>query len=322
MEIIFNNGEHGVETEIERMWIEREFKPEIKLRVGKMHSPLGFWNYNYHHGVLVQDTVTRPFFLEFEEGHEGIFPTHLIGLMANGMMRKANYALSYSVGVGNGPTINTSHVEFELDGANNIVFVDGVPQIEHGAELEVNNYDLNKNKLVVGRLAYTNLVKRFQIGAFAMRNDIVEGSDDAAPTSGLLQGSTLFDQTVAGADFRYSGEKMYLMSELFYLRTVDKIVNANLAPVHGAHNSYAFYIQLGLRFWDKFTPVYRFEGSNLHSDDSYYIARNIVQETHHVIGFRYELDDNNALRFEVNQAQKTHHESETTAALQWFFLLF
>lgn len=306
-ELVFSATDHGFETEIERMWIERNLNDQWSFRAGRMHSPLGFWNFNYHHGVLIQDTVTRPFFLQFEEGHEGLFPTHLIGLMTRGQLRRGNHAWQLIGAIGNGPSINSY-------------------QSEHGAELQVNNLkDLNSKKMLIGRVSYTNVEKRFQLGAFVMKNDIAESAefDGINPVPSWLDtGDSLFDQTVSGADFRWSQSKFYLMGELFYIRSVDKIANPVIAPVIGAHNSYTAYLQAGLRVVDKFTPVIRIEGSEIHADDSYYALRDIQQEQRHILGFRYELDDSSALRFEINHVVPKAGAPHSTFTLQWFYVLF
>lgn len=62
IELVFENTSSGIVTDLERLWIMRTFTDEFKLSAGRFHSPLGRWNRTYHHGSLVQATITRPFF--------------------------------------------------------------------------------------------------------------------------------------------------------------------------------------------------------------------------------------------------------------------
>lgn len=306
VELLFEDHGEGFQLDVERMVVEHRVSESFTLGAGRAHTPLGFWNYNYHHGVLVQDTVTRPFFLQFEGQHEGIFPTHMVGLYGIKDFFPDNAIVRIQAGIGNGPSIDTR------------------PTYKHSTDLETSNItDYNELKMAVGRISYTNIRKRFQIGVFGLWNDVVEsGDDDATFNLSLMpKGDRLFDQSVAGLDFRLSAKSYYLMGEFFYMRSVDRIVSETIAPVLAVHNSYAYYFQAGFRFGDSFTLLARYEANQFEAQDSYYILREIEQEQHYVAGFRYDLDASSALRFEVNHAAPVEDEAHTTVTLQWFFLL-
>lgn len=307
MEVVFEDPGDGFIVDVERLWIKHAFKPSFALSAGRFHTPLGFWNYNYHHGVLIQDTVSRPFFLEFEEGHEGLFPTHLVGLVAEGRWFAGQSVFGYQLGVGNGPSVDTT----EWTPAS-------------GAELEVKNVaDLNDGKLLVGRLAYTHMERRFQFGVFGMRNDIVEGgAEDPTDNASLRpRGADLFFQTVAGVDMHWSFKRLYVMGEYYLLRTTDNIPTPAITVNPGRHDSHAYYVQVGWRATAKLTPVYRISANAFTEDDSYYRLLGVDRETHHVVAFRYEVDPSNAIRMEVNHAQPDGAPEHTSVTLQWFFLL-
>ncbi|MEK6583689.1 MAG: hypothetical protein AABY66_02430, partial [Nitrospirota bacterium] len=59
--------EKGDVLDLERLTIGYTFSDEVKLRVGRFHTPIGFWNNAYHHGVQLQPTIERPDFLKFED---------------------------------------------------------------------------------------------------------------------------------------------------------------------------------------------------------------------------------------------------------------
>ena len=312
IEIVYKDAGHeGFSVDVERLWIQRYFKEQFQLAAGRFHTPLGFWNYNYHHGVLVQDTVSRPFFLEFEDAHEGLFPTHLVGVQAKGEFFTDQGAFSYQAGIGNNPTIDTT--------------ITGLPP-EHGYEISVGNtLDYNDDKVLVARLSYTNFEHRWQVGLFGLRNDVVEGGSlDAALNDSLrARGDKLLFQQVVGADFRVSKPKFYVMGEYYQLITVDNSPNATYAPNPVApHLSSAYYIQLGYKMNRRTTLVARTAALQFEADDSYYNFLKIEQEAHYVLGLRYEMDANNALRFEINHTVPTEGIPHTSGVLQWFFLIF
>ena len=306
VEILLEDHGEGFEIDVERMAVEHRITDSFTLGAGRNHTPLGFWNYNYHHGVLVQDTVSRPFFLQFEGQHEGIFPTHMIGLYGIKDFFTENAIFRVNAAVANGPSIDTRTTN------------------KHATDLDTSNItDFNINKMVVGRISYTHIKHRFQVGIFGMYNDIAESGDAqfGFNASRLANGERLYDQSVAGIDFRLSKKSFYLMGEFFYLNTYDRINNPVIAPFPGSHHSYAYYAQGGYRFTDQLTLIGRYEANQFDTSDSYYALREIEQEQHFVGGLRYDLTASSALRFEANHSRPYNNFSHTTYTLQWFFLL-
>lgn len=49
--------------------------------VGRFHSPLGYWHDRFHHGEYAQPSLSHPPLAAFEDD-AGIFPQHLVGLLA------------------------------------------------------------------------------------------------------------------------------------------------------------------------------------------------------------------------------------------------
>ena len=75
--------EEGDEMDVERVTIGYTFSDALKVRAGRFHTPLGFWNTSYHHGVQLQPTIERPDFLKFEDDGV-ILPVHVIGAYVSG----------------------------------------------------------------------------------------------------------------------------------------------------------------------------------------------------------------------------------------------
>jgi hypothetical protein len=61
--------------EIERLYFGYDFHKFFTLRVGRVHSPLGYFTREWHHGVYLMPTIRRPLIIEFEE-YGGPLPIH------------------------------------------------------------------------------------------------------------------------------------------------------------------------------------------------------------------------------------------------------
>src|SRR3990172_5701599 len=96
--------EEGDEIDVERLTIGYTFSDTLRVRVGRFHTPLGFWNNAYHHGVQLQPTIERPDFLKFEDDG-GILPTHVVGSSVSGRVHTGAGAIEYTAMIGNGPQI-------------------------------------------------------------------------------------------------------------------------------------------------------------------------------------------------------------------------
>ena len=78
--------EKGEVMDLERLSIGYTFSDALRVRAGRFHTPLGFWNTSYHHGVQLQPTIERPEFLKFEDDN-GIIPAHMVGAYISGRVR-------------------------------------------------------------------------------------------------------------------------------------------------------------------------------------------------------------------------------------------
>lgn len=48
-EIVFESEGDGFIVDVERMQITYRVSPSLSISVGKQHSPIGYWNTEYHH---------------------------------------------------------------------------------------------------------------------------------------------------------------------------------------------------------------------------------------------------------------------------------
>lgn len=297
-EFVFEDAD-GFVIDLERIWIEHEFNQGFKVLAGRYHTPLGFWNRNYHHGSLLHLTTARPDFLDFEDGPGAILPTHLIGMMASGSFFTQAMELGYELGIGNGGSINTD--------------------VGWGArEIEMNNTaDVDDAKAVVLHVAVTPEAFPLQVGLSAMYNTIVESGSGASFDSMTPRGGTLLDQTILGVDLRFEGDALGVLVE-FYSFTHD-----NKTGSASTNSAMAYFVQLDYRVSDSFTPGYRYESVSFDSDDAYFTTLLSRKESiHHQFVLRYDVDDSNAIKFEVSrQNAKDKPDSDTIFTVQWAFMI-
>ncbi len=297
VEYVFENGDDGLITDLERLWIARTLRDELTVGIGRFHSPLGYWNRTYHHGAILQDTVSRPFFLDFEDGAGAILPVHVVGLMATGDFVFSNGDLEYEAYVANGPSIDTS-VTTPAE-----------------REIEINDSgDSNDDKSFGFRATFTPHALDLSVSVFAMSNTVA----DSGGTIAAVVGGDLLSQTISGVDLSYQMDDFDLIVEYYNLRNKDE------AGALGTQTGNAYYAQLGYQFADAWKLSVRYEAmSSKEESDRYFKELGIKDASHNVVAVRYDLDDTNALKFEINQTNPDDSTVKDTTAymFQWSFLI-
>ncbi|MCB0489020.1 MAG: hypothetical protein R2820_15695 [Cyclobacteriaceae bacterium] len=96
----FNNKKNTYNFEIQRLMVRYYFQDYFSVRVGKMFTPIGYWNNQYTMGLVLQPTIQRPFAIRpISEG--GPLQYRDIGVQFEGdNIGKAR--LSYKILLGNG----------------------------------------------------------------------------------------------------------------------------------------------------------------------------------------------------------------------------
>lgn len=303
IELLFENTHHGFETDLERFSISNAINDTTEVKMGRFVEPLGFWNHNFHHASLSQDTVSRPFFLELEEQHEGVFPSHLIGIMLGGEYDTWGYQFAIA---------NSSGIDSEEYPVNGTV------------ELGTINYnDPSTDKTLVFRGSWLAL-DTLELGLMVLNNHVVEMSEDngleTATPKNIKRGDTLFEQNIVGIDYSYNVGDFYSFGEFYQIQFTDNtfIPAANTK----GYDANAFYVQFGYRITDNITSAYRYENLDFPVKDStYFDVIGLVPESRHIISLKYRIEESHAIRFEINRHNPESMESATYYSLQWFFFL-
>jgi hypothetical protein len=89
----------GFNMEVERSIIRFEQNDYFKLSFGRYHTPINYWNTEFHHGQWLQTTVSRPEMTQF--GGKFI-PVHFVGALVEGAVPAGGLNVNYNFGMGNG----------------------------------------------------------------------------------------------------------------------------------------------------------------------------------------------------------------------------
>ncbi len=87
----------GYALAMERAILRYEFNDLAKVSAGRYHTPISYWNTEFHHGLWLQGSVARPEAIKFGSR---FIPVHFVGAMLEGNLHGA--PLFYAIGVGNG----------------------------------------------------------------------------------------------------------------------------------------------------------------------------------------------------------------------------
>ena len=89
----------GFNVEVERSIIRYDLNDHFKLSFGRYHTPVSYWNTQFHHGSWLQTTASRPEMIQFGGN---LIPVHFIGALAEGAYSAGGLNINYNAGVGNG----------------------------------------------------------------------------------------------------------------------------------------------------------------------------------------------------------------------------
>ena len=119
-EISFTARADGYNLEVERTLIRYDYDDYFKISFGKYHTPVNYWNTEFHHGLWLQTTISRPEMVQF--GGRFI-PVHFVGLLDEGEIPSGGAGLNYQVGMGNGRAAIISRAGDSGDINNNRAWV-------------------------------------------------------------------------------------------------------------------------------------------------------------------------------------------------------
>ncbi|KAF0192159.1 MAG: hypothetical protein FD165_1227 [Gammaproteobacteria bacterium] len=292
--VLETGSSNEIVVDLERLYISRRFNDAFTLGAGRYHAPLGYWNRNFHHGVLMQDSVSRPSFLEFEDGASATLPMHVIGMMATGTVDLGHSDLGYELFFGNASSLDTSAV---------------VPR-----EIDVNNVSAPGENFLVGARGLVEFPdQNISVGIFAMSNPVFDSCSACGTAAQQLVG-----QVVTGVDFRYVPGRFDILAEYYNYDNTDELGTG----FDGTATAY--YAQFGYRITDVVKVIYRHEDLTIDNPaDAYFTLLGTTAGTHEVAVARFDLDESNAMFVEYKKFNPDGGTKDVnTWTLSWAFLMF
>lgn len=92
-------GSADFKVSIERARLKYQYREWLSLIVGKMHTPVNYWNDVYHHGRLFFPTIDRP------RSFGSVVPIHTLGMRLQGQ-NIGGLNFGYDLVIGNGMSSN------------------------------------------------------------------------------------------------------------------------------------------------------------------------------------------------------------------------
>ncbi len=266
-------------VDLERFQLGYVVNDTLKVKAGRFHNIIGYWNTAFHHGSQLQTSIGRPAFLEFEDDG-GILPVHIVGLWGSGRYNTAPLSLTYGVMAGNGS------------------------KVQDGALSPNNKSDDSGNKPLSFRLtAEPERIPGLMFGV----------SGNHAVVSGFTGSNEIMrvKQNIASLDITYFEKPFEFLAEFYLIRDKDDFSGSK------RFSSNAFYVQGGYLIKDRFIPYARYEKVSLDDEeDPYFSALGTKESNRTIAGLCYNLSVSSAVKAEVRFIDDGTEKFEEYAA-QW-----
>ncbi|MDH5257576.1 MAG: hypothetical protein OEX07_06195 [Gammaproteobacteria bacterium] len=266
------------EFELERLQIGLDLTTNQTLWLGRFHTPLGYWNSNYHHGLHLQTSVHRPGIIEFEE-KGGALPNHITGALLEGQRFTNNGAINYSAAIGYAPTLEHDTLEpYSLEASGNKLH--GIIKIGYQPD-ETNP---SESGLVIAQSTITH------------EGELIDQ----------------IQQQFVSLYSHQSWEKYRLLGAAFLVKNTIQYPSTDDAKASFAagylHGEYDIASQ-----WTVYARVERSLGSE---DDSYLALFEHSETQRNLGGIRYDVTRRQAISSEVSQ-RTGEHDNHTHVSIQW-----
>ncbi len=250
------------DMELERLYVDVKLTDWLALRVGRTHTPLGYYLNAFHHALLLQLSTERPFVVGFED--QGAFiPAHFVGADLHGRTEVGKVAFDYTLGVGNGRGTQLTDI--------------------------LNNGQVDPQKLakaLVARLAILPLfLEDLEIGASAYL--------DRIPNSGGALGEELRER-ILGAHLAWMAARWLVIGELYFGQHTG-LSSGQAYPFAGG------FLQAGVPI-GFVVPYARYEQARRSSEDPFFnLGGTLTRENLILGGVRFNLDEQAAVKLEYGR---------------------
>ena len=256
---------------IERSLLKFNYYKNHNFIIGKLHTPVNFWNDTYHHGRLFFPTIDRPLAFSY------FIPLHTLGIQSQGQ-NLGNWNFGYDLVIGNG--INSS------DGTNS------------GSDFSYT------------AAFHFKPIENFRIGLSYFYEDSDQhdpgthsGHASSYPHYSGEEYNGPMTIQLASSSISYFGNKFEFLNELSYNRTYTDSL--------GAANNYANFTYLGYRIKDTYIPYITADIIHVAENDLYVHPFDLLklslgyrQEISHLLSIKAQFEYMTALH---THDDHTHH---------------
>lgn len=266
---------------IERARIKYEYHPNHSVILGKMHTPVNYWNDVYHHGRLFYPVIDRPTFFSL------FMPIHTLGLRLQGQnIGKANFG--YDVVLGNGIS-STDFVDDALPKSITAAF--------HFKPIQ---------NMRIGASYYRDVIKNNRAGKHSGHANHLH-----FPMNELYPKDITYD--ILAASFAYFGNKVEVLLEAGY--------NASTSDSLGRADNFAGFGYLGYRpnisWFDKSNKaIYYIMSDFVHiaNNDLHTLSQELLQMG---VGIRYDFSYLVNMKVQLERAISNHRDHSHVHPEKW-----
>jgi hypothetical protein len=256
----------GAEVELERMYLRYNWKDALSFRVGRMYSPIGYWNTSYNFGLVLQPNISRPRILS--PPHDGGFlQTREIGLQFEGdNISSAGFFYRFLISNGIGKTGGLLGVPYQLGN-----------KLSYTLQLGIEPADGL-------RISVSGVINELDQGSPTQYDGLVVPEDMSNNMLAASISHMSFDKK-----FEFIGE--YFSNQHNYQTLEDKTLSGGI-------------VYLGYRTSPKVTPYAFVEFYDFPDNDPYYplineyTGQEYTSATEINLGIRYKVSADLVLKFE------------------------
>lgn len=265
-ELSFTAQPTSYTADVERSIIRYDYNDYFKLSFGRYHTPINYWNTEFHHGLWLQTTISRPEMIRFGGRFQ---PVHFLGMLAEGNIPSGPLGLGYEIGLGNGRAGTISRAG------------------DAG--------DVNNNRAWVARvIARPTGLRGLQVGGAIY-------GDEITPTP-ALSGNPRFSELIESAHIVWTSETPEFLSEFANVHHRDSLTGT----VYNSQAYYVqlgYRLPWRQRKWK---PYYRFEYMHIPATEPLFSfpdfeVKDLVSST---AGIRYDISDFAALKWEYRHTKR------------------
>jgi len=241
-EIVFQyKDDESASTTIERLQLQYQVNDLVNFRLGRTHTPFGYWNETFHHGTWYQTTVLRPELFRFHDGGS-VLPIHSVGLEMYGFQPLNVLDIHYNLGVANGRGKKYTDTQ--------------------------DSQDLNDNKAVYGVFSLAPVaVPGLRFGA-----NVYEDTIPPDPSTAARNGN--INELITGVHLIYIRDNLEILSEAMWIRHDDTVSSQRF-------KTWGMYLQAGyqigaLKPYYRFDRLDAAEGDPFYGPQVVNVTRNAL----------------------------------------------